>query len=77
MTGARLTLVGITDQVFLPRRSTRHEAPLQSGWEACTASTAQPGRFYFFNDFVRRHLAGQNLAPSLIAPRFFIGLQGP
>ena len=38
---ARLALVGVTNQVFLPRKLARHEAPLEPGGKTRTAAPAQ------------------------------------
>ena len=38
---ARLAFIGITHQIFLPWVLTRHEAPLQTGWEARATTATQ------------------------------------
>src|SRR6185437_10671611 len=42
MTGARLALVRIANQILLHRGVARHEAPLRAGWEGSAAAPAQP-----------------------------------
>src|SRR5258708_28353896 len=53
---ARFAFVRIADEILLPRELTRHEAPLQTGREARTATAAQTRRLD-----VGDHLLGRNL----------------
>ncbi len=77
----RFTFVRITDQVLLTRERTGHEAPLEPGWEACAATTAQCGRFDFCNDFILGHarttVLTQDLAQSSVTTTCFVVFQAP
>src|SRR5690606_9240552 len=73
----RLAFVGIADQILLARQGTRHEAPLQAGGEARTATAAQRRRLDFSNDVIGRHSRGQDLAQGFVAAALDVVFQTP
>ncbi len=72
-----LTLVRVTDQVLLAWELARHEAPLQTRWEARATTTTQARFFDCGNDFVLRHTGGQDLAQCLVTAACDVVLQRP
>ena len=65
--GARVALVGVTDNVFDIAWSPTGELPLEAGQKAGTASPAQPRTLDLLDDVVGGH-GGQHLGEPLIAP---------
>ena len=59
---ARFAFVRIADEVLLARELTRHEAPLQAGREARTATAAQTRRLDVGDHLLGRNLFFQNAA---------------
>ena len=78
---AWLAFVRIANQILLAWELTGHEAPLQAGWETCTATTAQGRLFNSGNDLVLREafaaIFTQNFAQGLVATACFVIFQAP
>src|SRR6185295_6251517 len=77
LAGAGLAFVGIAHQVLLHRQGTRHEAPLQAGWEAGTTAATQPRSLDLGHHLLGRHGGSAVLAEDLLqravaAARFVI-----
>ena len=77
VTGARLALVGIADDVLLARRITRHEAPLESRRKTGAAAAAQAGCLHRLDDGQARRPLAQDLLPGLVAADAAIDLERP
>src|SRR6056297_3832839 len=77
VTGARLALVGVADDVFLHRRAARHEAPLQPGGEARAATAFQPRLLHLLDDGLGSEFALEDALPRLVAAHLAIGLEAP
>src|SRR5690606_14325623 len=73
----RFALVGITDEVLLPRKGTRHEAPLQTSGKTGAATSAQAGRLDLVDDLFGSHPFGENLAQGFVATARNVILQAP
>ena len=54
-----------------------HEAPLQAGREACTATTSQHRRLHFGNDVGRRRLFSDDFLERFVAAALDVVLQPP
>ena len=63
---ARITLVGVTADVFLVRVVLLGQLPFETGGESAAAASAQAGIHQALDDVVWGHL-GENLAQSLVA----------
>ena len=84
-----LTFVRVANQIFLTWKLPWHEAPLQTGWEACAASATQARLFDGGNHLVLRHTGDarlsvgrhaiftQNFAHGLVAASGFVIFQAP
>ena len=64
---ARLAFVRIADEILLPGKLTRHEAPLQAGREARTAAATQARRLHVGNHLLRGNLFFEDPAQLLVA----------
>jgi len=59
---ARFAFVRVADKVLLPRKLTRHEAPLEAGRETRTAAATQSRRLDVGNDLLLRNFFFQDAA---------------
>src|SRR5690606_34634014 len=74
---ARLALVGVADEVFLPGRIRRHERELEPRREARAAAAAQPRRLDLLDDLRAVELAVQHALPGLVAADLVVVLERP
>ncbi len=77
VTRARLTLVGVTNEILLDTVVFGHEAPLQPGRETGAAASAQPGGFDLLDDCIAVELAVEHLFPGFVAADLLIVAQRP
>jgi hypothetical protein len=75
LAGARLALVGVAQDVLLPGRGARHEAPLDPGREARATTTAQHRRLELVDDLFRGQLTLEDLLPARVATDRTVVLQ--
>src|SRR5690606_33895203 len=73
----RLRLVGIAQDVFLPRHVARHERPLEPGRETRTTAPAQRTLLELVDDRRRIRLLGEDLLPRLVTTHLAIGVERP
>src|SRR6202171_3541969 len=72
-----LAFVGVAHQILVAAVLLRHEAPLEAGREACAATPAQPG-FFYFRAYVRgRDFFGEDLFQRLVAAARDVVAQPP
>src|SRR5690606_3983274 len=67
VTGAGLALVGVADEILLPRRVRRHERKLEAGREARSAAPAKARGLDLLDDRLAVELAAQHPLPRLVA----------
>src|SRR5262249_57142315 len=81
LAGAGLALVGVAHRVLLHGQRARHEAPLQAGRKARTATAAQARRLDLGHHLLRRHASAAVLAEDLlqraVAASRFVVLEPP
>ena len=74
---ARLSLVGVADEVFVACELLRHEAPFEPGRKSRTAATTQRRLLNFGDHLVRGHLLGQHPAQRRVAVALLVVGQLP
>ena len=72
-----LAFVGIANEVFLARKLTRHEAPLQAGRKTCTTSTTQGRLFDFGDNLILGDFFRQNFSERLVTAAGLIRANAP
>src|SRR6185312_2062983 len=75
--GARLTLIGVADDVLLHGGVARHEAPLDPDGEGGAPAPAQSRGLDRVDDLLARRLGGEDVAPGLVTPKALIDLERP
>src|SRR5690606_3781822 len=73
----RLRLVGIAQDVFLPRHVARHERPLEPGRETRTTAPAQRTLLELVDDRRRIRLLGEDLLQHIGTTNPSTGREGP
>ena len=74
---ARLTFVGVTYQIFLPRILAWHKAPFEPSRETRTATATQSRQFHFIDDVVWRGFLCQDFFQYVITTARHIAVQIP
>src|SRR5690606_3478470 len=77
VTGAGLALVGVADEILLPRRVRRHERKLEAGREARSAAPAKARGLDLLDDRLAVELAAQHPLPRLVAADLVVVLERP